>query len=306
MKKLFHFFIDGLGLGENTDSNPVKNCFKNSLGGNLLVKRDVPLFFPGGVLISADPLQGVPGTPQSATGQTSLFTGENAQAIIGMHLTAFPNNTLAEIIGRKSLLKVLNDNGISTTSANLYSQEFFDKRGNRRKNSFPVSTLSIKAAEIPFRFLPDYNEKKALFADITNTLIRSRGFDIPLITPEDGADIIANILKSHQAVFFEYFMTDVFGHKRDIKELEIQTSEISRFMERLLLLTEEMDDFLILVCSDHGNAEDNLLGDHTLNNVPVILFTKNIALQEKGAKQISRLTDVYDFVLEYFSCPKPE
>jgi hypothetical protein len=78
VKKIFHFFIDGLGLGDNSDSNPVKTCFKNSLGGNLLIRRDSPLHFPGGVLISADPLQGVPGIPQSATGQTSLFTGENA------------------------------------------------------------------------------------------------------------------------------------------------------------------------------------------------------------------------------------
>jgi hypothetical protein len=111
-----------------------------------------------------------------------------------MHLPAFPNNKLVEIIARKSLMKLLKENNISTTSANLYSQEFFEKRGSRRKNSFPVSTLSIKAAEIPFRFLPEYNDKKALFADITNTMIRSRGFDIPLITPEEGAGVIVNII----------------------------------------------------------------------------------------------------------------
>ena len=300
MKRLFHFFIDGLGLGDDSGSNPVKDCFSHIMGGNLLLRRPDPLFFPGGVMIPADPIQGVPGIPQSATGQTSLLTGENAQALLGLHLTAFPNEKLVELIQQKSLLKLLRENGVSVTSANLYTPEFFEQRGRRRKNMFPVSTLSIRAAGIPFRFPPDYSNKRALFADITNRLIRERGYKVPLISPEEGAVRIMNILEDYQAVFFEYFMTDLLGHKRNGPELRARAGELDRFLHSLVRMTRNREDFLILVCSDHGNAEDNERGDHTLNDVPVLLITPDRSLQEKAAESIHQLTDVYRFVLDYF------
>ena len=84
---------------------------------------------------------GVQGIPQSATGQTSIFTGVNAQAVLGHHLTAFPNETLVKIIQERSLLKTLTEKGISATSANLYTREFFEARSKRRKNMFPRFNL---------------------------------------------------------------------------------------------------------------------------------------------------------------------
>ncbi len=299
-RKLFYFFIDGLGIGSNNEDNPVSDLFRSSLDGNLLADITEPVKLNKGIIVPVDAVQGVPGIPQSATGQTSLYTGLNAQKILGYHLTAIPNKKLIRIIRERSLLRKLSENGISVTSANMYSQEFFSKRLNMKKNMLPVSTLSIRAADIAFRMIEDYEKGEALFADITNRLINDRGYKIDIITPGEGAVRIANILDNFQAVFYEYFMTDIYGHKRNREGLELRKTELNQFLERLLVLLKDRPDISILITSDHGNAEDFTTGSHTLNKVPFIFLSGDDKMLVK-ASECRRLTDIYYFVLEYFS-----
>ena len=212
-------------------------------------------------------------------------------------LTAFPNPRLMRLLREHSLLKRLVQGGVSTTSANLYSPGFFESRSRRRKNMFPSSTLSIKAAGIPFRMQQEYLQNKALFADITNRFLKEKGFPINLITPEEGARRIINLLREHQAVFFEYFMTDIYGHKRNREDLTVRIDELNRFLRALLDLAD--DDTAILITSDHGNVEDFDSGNHTLNPVPLIFFAPRSADRLRAA-QCGRLVDVYPLVLDYF------
>ncbi len=135
MKKLFFFFIDGIGLGSSDSA--IKYLFKD-ITGIPLIQIKKPAFFNNGVLCSVDASLDIPGIPQSATGQASIFTGINASKYRGYHLTALPNSKLVELIEGQSLMKTLKDKCISVSSANLYSDEFFQKRGARRRNAFPV------------------------------------------------------------------------------------------------------------------------------------------------------------------------
>ncbi len=300
MKKLILFFIDGLGLGpDDPVSNPMRTLFTELMSGEKLINREKPLFFPGGVLVPTDALLDVPGIPQSATGQTSLFTGINAQKHIGLHLSAYPGDKLKKLIEEYSIMKVLSSRGISTTAANLYSQEFFLKRRNSRRNLFPVSTLTIKASGSGFRYLEDYAVGMAVFADITNELIRKRGYRIDLIKPERAAANMLNILADHEFVFFEYFMTDLYGHKRNVEELIKCRDVLDRFMKALMDGIDSMNAG-ILVVSDHGNAEDVTTLVHTTNMVPTLLFTENRSDQKLFAERVKNLTDVYHAVIEYF------
>lgn len=301
MKKLILFFIDGLGLGQDDPvNNPMRNLFTELMSGEKLISRDKPLFFPGGVLVPTDAFLGVPGIPQSATGQTSLFTGINAQKHIGLHLSAYPDSELKKLIEEHSLMKVLGSRGISTTAANLYSQEFFLKRKNSRRNLFPVSTLTIKASGGRFRYLEDYEAGMAVFADITNELIRKRGYRIDLIKPERAAANMLNILAGHEFVFFEYFMTDLYGHKQNVEELIKCRDVLDRFVKTLRDGIDSMNTG-ILVVSDHGNAEDVNTLVHTANMVPALFFTENRRDQELFAGRVKNLTDVYHAVLNYFN-----
>ena len=155
-RRLLLLFIDGIGLGNDDPANPLRDLFADLMAPERLVLPAEPRSFDNGVLVPADATMGVPGIPQSATGQTSIFAGVNAQALLGRHLSAFPNHTLREVIERRSLMRVLRNGGVSVTSANLYSEEFFEKRENSRRNLFPVSTLTIRASGVGFRYPADF------------------------------------------------------------------------------------------------------------------------------------------------------
>ncbi len=297
MKKLFLFFIDGIGLCQK--ESPISHLF-TKITGMKLIAGTQPDFFDSGVICSADATLNVHGRPQSATGQAAIFTGINASEYLGYHLTAFPNQKLVDLIEKQSLMKSLAGNGISVTSANMYSKEFFQKKAARRKNAFPVSTLTIKASGVPFRYFSDYKKGQAVFADITNRLIRERGYDIDEISPETAAGSLLNILEKNQFVFFEYFMTDVYGHKRNEERLDESVEILNRFTETVWSGIKD-NDTSILIISDHGNAEDLSTGDHTFNDVPAILLTKNSKDSKKFADSIHSLVDIYPWVLEYFS-----
>ncbi len=299
MKKLFLFFIDGIGLGDDIPANHVRSLFASVTGNTSLVETGTPLFFDGGVIVPVDACLGVGGIPQSATGQATILTGVNASKFLGYHLTAIPNEKLVDLIKEKSLMKALKGIGVSVTSANLYSKEFFEKRGNKRRNKFPVSTLTIQASGERFRYIDDYLEGKAVFADITNRMIRKRGYDIEIITPKRAADNLVRIIDDCQFVFFEYFMTDVFGHKRDSASLRESIEILSEFMERVMEGIDR-DDTSVLVISDHGNAEDPSTPEHTLNKVPAILFSEDRESLRNFAVSVSSLEDIYSWVLRYF------
>ena len=300
MKKLVLFFIDGLGLGpDDADRNPMRLLFTDLMSGRKLVDTKGPVFFPNGVMIPTDATLGVPGIPQSATGQTSLFTGINAQKHIGIHLSAFPNNELKILIEKHSLMKKLRQYGVRSTSANLYSQEFFAKRKNHRRNLFPASTLTIKASGSKFRFRDDYLAGQAVFADITNELIRKRGYGINLIKPEQAGRNMLNIVADNDFVFFEYFMTDLYGHSQNETELKKCKDILERFTTTLWKGLDQMDSGILIV-SDHGNAEDISVVNHTTNKTPTLLFTCNRWAQRLFAARVRNLTDIYNTVLEYF------
>ena len=53
--------------------------------------------------VALDATLGVPGLPQSATGQTALMTGVNAAREMGRHVEGFPGPTLREIIRTRNL-----------------------------------------------------------------------------------------------------------------------------------------------------------------------------------------------------------
>ncbi len=196
-------------------------------------------------------------------------------------------------------MRALGDEGIKVTAANLYSREFFDDRKKSRRNRFPVSTLTIESSGAGFRFWPDYQSSMAVFADITNERLRKRGYDIPLIKPEEAAANMLNIVAEYDFVFFEYFMTDLHGHKRNRRELSKCVDILNRFTGHLWAGVDR-GTTAILILSDHGNAEDMTTCDHTLNRVPTLFLGADPEDQKLFAESIKDLADIHSTVLKYF------
>lgn len=290
MRPLLFLFIDGVGISHTTDNNPMSTLFKGVTGVDLLMDN-LPILNHDLLLKAIDPILGIKGVPQSATGQTSIMTGINSQKSLGYHLTAFPNKELMKLLKEYGLLKELKEMGLDVTCINLYSQEYFIKRKERRKNMFPVSALSVMYADLPFRFIEEYLKGEAIVADITSRRIGE-------ITPEEAAQRVLNISKNHDLLFFEYFLTDTYGHKKDHTALKRECKKLNSFIENLWGSGHNNLD--IVVCSDHGNAECSDIANHTSNPVPYLFLTKNISLKQNLLNSVNDITHIKNSIRDYF------
>lgn len=118
------FFIDGLGIGPPSENNPLSSIPNIE---PLDVYCGCPSsIFLSGTLIPTDPRLGVEGRPQSASGQTTILTGQNAPQILGYHKQGFPNEKLREVINEHSIFKQLDELRIGpNVFTNAYTPRFF-------------------------------------------------------------------------------------------------------------------------------------------------------------------------------------
>lgn len=282
-------FLDGFGLGPAGPGNPL-SVFDWPRLGEMLGARPVlgqSVRGPERVLTALDATLGVEGTPQSATGQVSLFTGRNAVRELGYHLPAYPNPRLRAILDEDNLLKHTSDAGLRSTFANAYSTEYF-QWAEAGKIRHSATTLSVLATKQPFRMLDDLLAGRAVFWDITNDELRRRpGYDhVPLVTPEAAGEGLAGIAAEYDLVLFECFQPDRLGHRRDGEGALAFLSVLDGFLGAC---RESLPgDGSLVVCSDHGNLEDLTVGGHTCNPVPLVALGP-AAGELAGAKDITHV-----------------
>jgi 2,3-bisphosphoglycerate-independent phosphoglycerate mutase len=265
MNSVLLIFIDGLGLGRRDSAcNPlarfaprVLNCFSDRLGP-----------FPrAGICLPTDVQLGVPGLPQSATGQATLFTGANAAALLGKHLSGFPNGALRALIEKESVVLRLKKAGYSVSFANSYTPSFFQKR----PRWVSVTTVVCESADLSFNLVEDVRAGRSLFMDYTNRFLRDRGYDVPERSPKQAAAILAHHAATFDFCFYEYFLTDWAGHQGDSEQqLQILTN-LDEFLAEIVELLD-LSTTSLIVTSDHGNIEETQHAKHTANRVPTILW----------------------------------
>lgn len=225
----------------------------------------------GPVLAALDATLGVPGLPQSATGQTALFTGVNAPAALGRHVTAFPGARLKAILAEGSLLKRAAERGLQATFANPFTPGYFRRieEGARRMSA---STWAARAAGLPFRGLDDLRRDRAVTWDVERDLFgRRAGGEAAGIAPIEAAEAgrhLAALAAGHRLTLYETFYTDLAGHRR----WGIEPADAVRRLDGLLggLLAHRPADLTVVLSSDHGNLEDATHTLHTRNPVPLL------------------------------------
>jgi 2,3-bisphosphoglycerate-independent phosphoglycerate mutase len=283
------FFIDGLGIGSRGPHNP----FDGLIGAEpLAVFQEEPLavIFEG-VVVPTDACLGVPGRPQSASGQTTILTGINAPARLGYHKQGFPNAALLEIIREHSIFRQLKVRDINPiTFANAYTQRFFDDR----PRWISATTAAVEAAQIPFRTVADLKNGRAVFMDFTNEFLIARGEDVATQTPDEAAGVLANVVRENRFTLYEYFITDKVGHAQDMDAARSVTLNLAA-MIRGLLGKLDLDQTTVILTSDHGNIEDLSTRNHTLNAVPTIVWGAD---RQRVANQIKCLADITPAIIE--------
>jgi hypothetical protein len=227
----------------------------------------------------------VPGLPQSATGQTALFTGVNAPALAGDHITAFPTEPLRAVIAECSVLKRAAEAGAKVLFANAHSEKFWEmiQEGRRRLGA---STLTALAAGAPIPTLADLSEGRAVLWDITHEVTSSYlGYDLPVVPPEVAGERLARLSAQYDLVLFESFLTDLAGHQRIGPEWVLP--RVDAFLGSIV--AHRPPDATLVVCSDHGNVEDTTTKGHTTNPVP-LLVVGPATESFRGAKAITDVT----------------
>lgn len=283
------FFIDGLGIGTRGPFNPLDNLTDAAPLAVFQNEPPEPLF--DGMVVATDARLGIEGRPQSASGQTTILTGVNAPAQLGYHKQGFPNKPLLEIINAHSIFRQLHEAGVGPiTFANAYSDRFFTER----PRWISATTAAVEAAGMTFRNIADLRNGAAVFMDFTNRVLIERGVDVAVRTEEDAADVLARIAAENRFTLYEYFITDKVGHEQDMpKAKEILTS-LARFI-RELLVRLDLKRTTVILTSDHGNIEDLSSRNHTLHQVPTIIWGFQ---REWVAARIKTLADVTPAIVD--------
>ncbi|MGI6451583.1 MAG: metalloenzyme [Desulfitobacteriia bacterium] len=287
-------FVDGLGMGTEAD-NPVVTAHTPNidqlLGGHYLW-GDRRLKNGYCTLFTLDATLGISGIPQSATGQTALWTGINTAKELGYHLNAYPNKELQEIISKYSIFKQLAEKGRKVCYANAFTQKYEKLiAGGQKKHS--ASTLCALAGGVRLRRREDLLQGKAVYQDITNEIFRQRGENVPLAKPYEAGQKLAGISLEHDFTLFEYFQTDLRGHKRNIEKAILTIEILDEFLGGYLSVAQNAacsgKQMALLLTSDHGNIEDLTTSSHTLNKVPALCWS-NFGLEWPEIKSITEVT----------------
>jgi 2,3-bisphosphoglycerate-independent phosphoglycerate mutase len=330
MKFLF-FFLDGVGLGKNDPkSNPFAQAklptLERLLGGQRLLietlspptnyqpatgqpftsinSEIMPLALvhdtPQATLLALDPCLGVPGIPQSATGQATLLTGINVPAALGYHYGPKPNQPVARLLQNGTLFHKLTEKHWKISLLNAYPPTYFRaiESGHRIFSAIPLVTTR---AGIALNTMDDLLNGKALSADFTGLGWRERlGIaNTPLLTPEQAGERMATLAGESDLSFFEYWLSDYAGHKQDMDNACDLLETFDRVLAGLISNWNQ-EDGLILITSDHGNLEDLSTRRHTRNPV-LALIIGSPQLRQNFTQNLVDLTSITPAILNLFS-----
>ncbi len=266
-------FVDGLGLGER---NPAVNPIYRGDCPRLrrwLDRHATPV----------DATLGVPGLPQSATGQATLYTGRNAAAFMGRHVPGLPGPRLREFVARHNLLSELIRRGYRATFANAYFTDDIEEVRRRRRMS--VTTAAALAAMGRVRARAELFAGRAVYHDLTRETLRERGYAGPLIKPEEAAAHLLDIAREHDFTLFEFFQTDLAAHRGEPKAVEAVLARLDKFLAALAGWPRRRRGLLLLI-SDHGNLEDGATRGHTRNPAPLVALGRGASVLRERVRRL--------------------
>lgn len=230
---------------------------------------------------------GLPGIPQSATGQTALFTGVNAARDIGRHVEGFPGPVLREIIRAHNLYDRLTALGFRSTFANAYYVDDMAEVHAWRRQS--VTTVAALKAFGAVRGRRDMLRGKAVYQDLTRSSLRERGYEGELVTPRESARDLLGIADENDFTLFEYFQTDRVAHKGSREEVLEVLALFDEFLTGIVPFASG-DRNLLVLTSDHGNIEDSGSSLHSVNPVPLVAMGHGADVLKRETRSILDVT----------------
>lgn len=310
MPKIIFIFLDGVGIGSASRTNP----FFAADADYLCFYENSPGLPDGTPIKPIDARLGVEGMPMSATGQTSLFTGVNMPMLLGAHKDSYPDKPMRKIIKAHNLFSSLKKNSFRVQFLNAYpgSAHFYTPEHvrilddgdfyfshffqGRSRNNLSVTTCMMVSSFNRVFGENDIREERALYHDYTNESLLQSGFDLPKFSPEKAAEIIFNTSRDYDLLLYEFFQTDMYGHGFALENCVDLIRDLNRLVKHLVSLLDGEKDTL-LITSDHGNLEDSLTPMHTANPVPLIAWGRDAG---ELRQRVENLSEIAPAVVDFF------
>ena len=304
MKFLF-LFLDGVGLGEdNLETNPfAKTAMPNleTLLGDqkLLQNHRSTTSNSRATYLQLDACLGIEGRPQSASGQATILTGENIPRRIGQHFGPKPNTEIRTVLENGNLFTKLKQAGYRACLLNAFPKEYFDAIDSGKRIPGAIA-MAARSAGIPLKTTADLFNGEALSADFTGQGWRShlKYKDTPVLAPEEAGARLTQLTGLYDFTFFEYWLSDYAGHKRNMKAAQELLSTFDQVLGGLLSTWDD-EQGIIFITSDHGNLEDLTVRNHTRNPVPAIAIGTP-ELRQGFIQNLEDLSDIFPAILQLY------
>ena len=300
--RILTLFLDGIGLGVDDPAiNPFAAAHTPTMlslsNGERWLARAGPLFSECAIFIPTDARLGVPGRPQSGTGQASLLTGLNVPKLIGRHYGPKPDAMTRAIIAEHSYFRRLTERGKSARLLTAYPPRLlanFD-RGKTLRSSIQQAAF---AAGSPHFTLDDVAHKRALTAEWTTDSWRSylKLPDLPDYTAREAGRLLARLAFQYDFSFHSHWLTDRIGHRGTLQR-GVETLELFDAVLRGVLDEWDEPEGLVVITSDHGNMEDLSTRRHTLNAVPTVVIGAKAQVFAEGFASLTDFVPACDRML---------
>jgi 2,3-bisphosphoglycerate-independent phosphoglycerate mutase len=301
MKHILMIFLDGIGLG---DDDPAINPFAagnfptlHALTNSKRWIRDSGrIDGERAILVPTDPRMGVPGRPQSASGQAAILTGLNVPQLIGEHYGPRPNPEIRAILAEDNFFKQVVAHGMKAALLEGYPPRWHEtvNRGKRLRSSYQQA--AYESGQALFTEAEIYSGD-ALAVDWTGAGWRSDlGYnDTPIYTPEDAGRKMIELSRRYEFSFFSHWITDTIGHRGKVED-GVKILELFDAVMAGALAAWDDAEGLMIITSDHGNMEDLSHGKHTENDVPTVIIGEG---RERFAEGLHTLADLVPLMADF-------
>lgn len=221
-----------------------------------------PLIDAGAAL---DATLGVPGLPQSGTGQSCWLTGTDAVRYMGEHFGPHPGPTLRGLLRPFGLPERLVRAGLRPALANHYVPQYLEAQARRpRMGCFP---FSFTAAGLPLNppGVPPLGATLGL------------SYREPFSAVQQPAEMsrlgrgLAAAAREHDLIVADLWFGDLLGHlgRAEGPPPAAHAAALAYLARVDALLTGLLDaGARVVIGSDHGNLEDLTTKSHTVARVP--------------------------------------
>jgi len=268
VERILVVFWDGVGLGDDDpEINPLAQAelpiLRSLLDGRRPVRANGGYATHHATLLPLDAQMGVPGLPQSGTGQTTILTGVNAPALIGQHYGPYPNPPLRDLLSNGNLFRKFLVAGKPVAFANAYPDRFLSRldRGTERLSA---NSRAAVLAGLKLRGPDELKAGRAISSLLTNKYWREWGYDVPELTAAQAGVQLVRLTDDHALTYFEFWYTDVAGHRQDRELSLLILEQLDEFIGGIIEALD-LSNSLLVILSDHGNFEDMSTPKHTLN-----------------------------------------